>query len=888
MDELVNAIFERRDARVGRVRPLAEPIDAVAVLYDIQVAADQPLGGPVFMSLDSFFPLGMRIQADLEELLVEGVTSQEVAGVQPLVEEEVPQQARERLRTLAHFYEQFYPAVDRCSLSTRSSRYASVSRSLEPSDLDLRGPLILAGFHTLTKAEQEIFRIVQTWPQAQLLFQDGPGLREKLAPVVPSAGWDSAAPAALPRPRLQFTSSPDTHGQVFALNELLEKPDDDTLIVLPSAETLFPLLRHCLSRFDPERYNVSLPYPLHRTPLFGLFSALMDAVSTMDGPRVYVPDYLAFVLHPYVKNLRLGGSAEATRVLFHALEERMEATRTRRFLTLEEIEGDPQVLSLAAERLAEGQAGPTVDELRVHLAEIHGRTIRRFGSFSDIRDFAGRCIELIAWIEERSTARDHPFFSPFAQSFVEALEAVRQSLAGEKPFADRQGYFGLLRSYLKSRDVPLPGTPLHGMQVLGGLETRSLQFGTVFVLDANQGVLPPAARESTLLPFPVRQALGLPTSRDYDDLAAYHFDLLAAGARTLHLFYVDRGDRDRSRFVERLLWEEQRRRRTAEDRQLVRPISYRVTLTNPLPLPIPKGGEVAAWLAEAEHSPTSLDAYLQCPLKYYYRTVLRLAPREEVGHEVDSREIGILVHSALSRYFAGRSGGRYLGQEDIDAPGMDRAVDEAFDAQFGPAEAGPARLLHGQVRGHLREFLTDYLRPLLAGHRVRILATEQEYAVVWNGVRLRGRMDLVLERDGAALLVDYKTSANSPAYRMRLDRLVLEERDSWRRAIPTLQLPLYVLMHAAASGLPPAGIQAQVLLLGRNRLGREIEQPLFDDPGAAHESWAILEAVIRRLLEEILSPDVPFSPTPDLRDVCPRCEFTAICGTGWLARGSAP
>jgi hypothetical protein len=75
------------------------------------------------------------------------------------------------------------------------------------------------------------------------------------------------------------------------------------------------------------------------------------------------------------------------------------------------------------------------------------------------------------------------------------------------------------------------------------------------------------------------------------------------------------------------------------------------------------------------------------------------------------------------------------------------------------------------------------------------------------------------------------------------------------------------------------------LLLGRNLMDSGIELPLFEEAAAVHESWPVLERVIQALLKEIVSPDVPFPPTPDLRSVCPRCDFTAICGTGWLKRG---
>ena len=111
-----------------------------------------------------------------------------------------------------------------------------------------------------------------------------------------------------------------------------------------------------------------------------------------------------------------------------------------------------------------------------------------------MRDFAERCIELISWVHDQSTARDHPYFTPFSESFVQSLDTISRSLMAEKSFTDIQSYFTLLRNYLQSRHLSFPGTPLHGMQVLGGLETRSLQFEKVFVLDANEGVFPEAGR----------------------------------------------------------------------------------------------------------------------------------------------------------------------------------------------------------------------------------------------------------------------------------------------------------------------------------------------------------------------------------------------------------
>lgn len=883
MDELVDLVFETREEHAGRTRPKLEPIDAVAILHDIQLAAARPVGGKAFMTLDSFFPIGLKIHRDLEELLIENVSSRKAAEVQTLVEQEVPPRSRERLQSLAYFYDAFYPAVEEKGLSTRSSRYRLVSDSIETGDLPLRGPVILAGFYALTESEVTLFRTLGAWPSVQFLFQEGPGLRRKIKGLAVTGAEETGGESA-PRPEIHFYSSPDTHGQVFALNAALKSPDSRTLIVLPKPDTLFPLVRQCLSRFDEESYNVSLGYPLPRTPLYGFLNTLMELVGSMDEERVYLPDYVSFVLHPYVKNIRLGASAEATRVLFHALEERLAHTRTRRFATLEEIENDLTLFDEAARRITSENRAAMAAALHAHLADIHERTISRFRSFTSVRDFAERCIQLISWVHDESTARDHPYFTPFSESFVRSLETISRSLMSVKSFNDTASYFVLLRRYLQTCYLPFEGTPLHGLQILGALETRTLKFERVFVLDANEGALPETGSESTLLPFPVRAALGLSTYRDVEDIAAYHFETLAAGVRELHLFSVQSGGKERSRFVERFLWERQKAQGTLDEQRLVHPIQYRVDLSNKPPKPVNKTPDMVDWLRLREYSATGLDAYLKCPLKFYYKYVLKLGQREETTGEIGAAEIGTFVHKVLFEYFSARTG-RPLSASDADPAAMARLVDELFADSFGPAETGANRLLRDQVRQHLRDFVGRYMRSLVAEHRVILQALEHEAAAVRDGFSLRGRMDVVQERDGTPRLIDYKTSAHRAAYALKLKKLVIEDRATWSAAIGTLQLPFYVLLYSAETGRAPSDIQAMFLLLGRAEMDTRIEAPLFADAKEAEAAWPKLESVILGLLREIVSPDVPFAPAQDLKSVCPWCDFKNICGTAWLARG---
>jgi ATP-dependent helicase/nuclease subunit B len=876
MDELVMLIVRAQDERAGRVRPGLDSIDAVAILYDLQLAA--PMGGGAFMTLDSFFPLGMRIWGDIEELLIERVPAASVRGVQALVSEEVPAGARGRLQELAHFYESFYQEAERRGYSTRASRFRQAAENLAPGDVDGDGPLILAGFSFLTACERSLFTTLAGWQRVHAVFQQGPGLDAWLKDLPVALPPTTSAALALPRAR--FTSSSDTHGQVFALGAALGEPDEQTLIVLPRAETLFPLLRHALSRFEKESYNISLPYPLERTPLYGFLDSLMELVGSMEGELVYLPSYMAFVLHPYVKNLRLGGSAEATRVLFHTLEDRLGETPTRRFALLSDIEGDDELFRRAARRIGAEDETAMAGKLARHLAGIHERTVGSFRSFRSVREFAERCLSLISWVHDESTAREHPNFTEFAESFAGALATIARSLMADKIFNDAGSSFALLRRFLAIQYQGFPGTPLHGMQVLGVLETRNLAFRRVFVLDANEGVFPDTGASASLLPYAVRLALKLPTVRDREALAAYHFSLLAAGAQEMHLFSIVSGDKERSRFVERLLWEEEKSRAPgAAAPDSTRSVQYRVTLEAAAPAAIAKTDEVTAWLAGRAFSATGLSTYLQCPLKFYYREVLRLAEREEPGAEVDQAQIGSFVHAVLHDYFSSRTG-RALAAADLDTAAMAVVVDRLFGEWFGPADGGSGRLLREQVKRHLVEFLDGYAKPLAGATTLIVRDLEQDLTADWRGFKLRGRVDAVQTRGGRPVLIDYKTSSNPTSYAVKWKKLDLEDRASWQEAFPTLQLPFYLLLYAPRAGVAPAEMDALFLLLGKTRMDQGIELPLFDAKHPAADWWPGFETVIHALLQEIVTPGVPFEPARDLAKACAYCPFTGICGTG--------
>ena len=878
MDECIDALYGelQQKRKIG-------PVDAVAILHDIHTRASQRIGGQNFLSLDSFFPIGMKIFRDIEELLIERVPPQKVKEINEIAVGAVPARSLAMLQSLTYFYEQFYQQLDELGFSTRSVRYREVGDRLDDIDLSRFRKIIFAGFFALTKSEHKIFVKLSDRADAHLVFQQGRGLEERLKEL--GIGQVQIPEDDCPLPEISFYSSPDTHGQIFGLNAVLDgqaQIDEKTAIVLPSSDMLFPLIRQGLSGLEDGDYNISIGYPLQRTPLFGFLQNLMDLIGSMENDRVYFPSYLNFVLHPYTKNIYYQSNAEVTRILFHTIEELFSRSSVRAFITLDEIETNAEVFGTVVERLKGAGLLQSADEIRTHLRKIHDQTIKRFLSFSSVADFTGRCTSLLTFIFNNSSAKLHPLFSRFSEAFLQTLSDMERSLLGSRSFAEQDGYFALLRRCLGAGSVPFEGAPVRGLQVLGMLETRSLKFDRIFVLHANEEVLPSTKKEDSLLPFRARRLLGLPTYLEREKLAAYNFDTLLKGAKEAHLFFIESDSKERSRFVERLLWLKQQKDNKKSDRDYIRPVQYQVKLNNRLPDEIGKTAEIAQGLKNFKYSPSSLDTYFRCPLRFYYQYLLRIGKRDEVTGEIARTDIGNLVHAILKRYFDTKKG-RQLLAADVDAAEIRAMTHSHFRMQYGSDLVGAHYLLEQQVADQLAVFIEAYYLPLVIEKEIEVIATEYKDGITVEGCRLEGRMDSIEKRDGKILILDYKTGASSYYLKINHKKLDPSNPDTWRSSIGSLQLPCYVMIYAAQHKLDPCAMNAAYLMLGRSMMSRDIEIPLFGDDNAG-EVYDNLTAVIRSLLKEIPEPDVPFVPARDMKRSCPDCDFRFICGTQWIVK----
>jgi ATP-dependent helicase/nuclease subunit B len=897
LDTFIDRVYAEN---LGIKDTFLEPLDAIALLFEIHKSSPHRLGKRSFLTADRFFPLGLKIYDDLEELNLAGARAEDVSAVDHLVEEKIPSESLRCLQTLSYFFANFFSTLERRGYSTPSSRFRRVAQEISPRHFPDAIEFLFAGFFSLAKMESELMVRMKDWPNVRFFFMKGKGIETTLARLgIENAGLGDGSNAGGFRPPIEFFRSADTHGELFALNQALEdkfaRPaslDEKNVIVLPAAEILFPLFRHTLSRLSEEDYNISLGYPLERTPVWSFFHKLLEAVQSRDEDgRIYVPHYLAFILHPYTKNLYFPGPgrrADLTRILMHAVEDELTRRKAKAFWSLAELEADAEMCKTIAERVQNFEGALEVGPFLDHLHSIHAQTLDLFLEIRDVGDFAEKLIRVLNYIYENSTARLHQFFHPYAEAFMALLENLSRSLLRRVVFEDIRGYANLFRKVSAAGSVPFSGTPLRGLQVLGFWETRCIRFEDVSILDMNEGVMPATRRADTLLPFAVRKALGLPTYLDLEKRMEYYLDALLAGARRARLFFVENLDKERSRFIEKLLWQEQERDGEPRSDPYVRTVRYRVALQAGKTRPVSKTRAMVDFLRKFTYSATALDAYLSCPLRFYYSYVLGLEEKEEISERTEKKDIGILVHAILCAYFK-KLAGRPLRVRDLTRRSIREAVGREFGRRYGKDVAGGPFLIRLQVQRHLEEFIQYYQIPMVRDLRARNLdivihrlEDTLQTSLKFSGKTfvLRAKLDRVETRGKDHYILDYKTGAREKFLSINFDKLDLRDREAWPAAIGSLQLPMYNLIAARCLKVSPESVRVRLLMLGKNRISPGIEHSPYhdDDPQTFRQELGVMETVIGTLLAEISEPGRKFEPCDDGSGTCAACPFSDICG----------
>lgn len=739
---------------------------------------------------------------------------------------------------------------------------------------------VFVGFNVLNQVEKQLFRRMNDAGKAKFYwdydayyldrkqYEAGEFLRRNLKEF-PSE-LDGATFDRLGSPKnIRFLSAPTENAQARYLpswiRENIGEKESETAVVLCNESLLLPVL-HSIPE-EVENVNITMGFPLAQTPVSGWIDALLElqveGFRPSDGRFSYA-QVRTVLKHPYCRQL----SAEAEKL-------EKELTRNNRFYPLPgELQKDGFLATVFSP-----QAGNLA--LCTYLAGILQQVAEIYRKEKDDGDVFGQ-------LYRESLFKSYTTVNRF-RTLVESGDLDVRAATFRK----------LLVKVLASAAIPFHGEPAIGMQIMGVLETRNLDFRNIALLSLNEGQLPKTGAESSFIPYNLRKAFGMTTIEHKNAVYAYYFYRLLQRAENITLMFNDsteglnRGEM--SRFMLQLLVEWPHRINLEALEAVQSP-------QLPQPVTVEKSPGVMRLLQNrfdtrinptARFSPSALNTYLDCKLKFYYRYAAGLKPLEEVSGEIDPAVFGSIFHHAAELAYRDLTvNGKLVRKEDLETllsreDRLQDYVDRAFRKIFFhvPDQERPeyngVQLINASV-------ITAYLKQLLrkdlgyAPFSMEAMEKEVQEAVLIRTPKglihsqIGGIIDRMDSKEGTLRIVDYKTGG-TPRIPANMESLFTR---SDNRPGYVFQTFVYAAIMSRES---PMKVAPSLLYI--HRAASEAYSPVIEmgepkQPKIPVDDFSVYESEFRErltaLLEEIFDPDDPFTQTGNLK-TCEYCDFKGLC-----------
>lgn len=845
---------------------LLDPLSLVFRLYPIYRAVfNYP------KAFDAFYAWGQIVLGDFNEMdlyLVERPTlfrhlrdlsqiDAEFGGTGPLMADFVRFSAS---------LEKLYQSLQESLLLQNQAYYGLALRRLvegfDPQAFAPWGRLVFAGFNALSTAEERLIqRLVDedlAWTywdvDAQMLDDQrqeaGYFLRE--SPLIEDRNSTRWIEQGLAAPKtIEIIGAAGRVAQAKALGLMLAEGNaslDDTAVVLADPTLLFPVLHSLPEALD--RVNVTMGYPLRHTPLYHLVQAV---------------------------------------VTLHAQRED-EAEGDFRFLHVQPILLHPLVLPLAETAIRQLVAeARKANRVRVHFTELlalHPALEAAFRAPATTADFIGHLMTFLMHLVEAQTGQVHRSLEvEVLYQFHTRLQRILDMVQSHDIDLELATFWSLFKEILDSSTLPFLGEPLEGLQLMGLLETRTLDFRQVFLLGANEGALPAAQSHTSFIPNEVRRQCGMITHAHQDAVFAYTFYRLLMRAETVRIFYSTSSDAlgrgERSRFIDQLIHEFAKSNPNTAIRH--RTVNMDTVFDRPGAISVAKTDEILRCLETMDYSATRLQAYVGCRLRFYFRYVLGLSEQDEVVETADAKIFGTVIHETLNRLFDPVIGqtltAEALGAMERRCPGL---VEEVYREKVGQVNVSAGR---NYLSVHvIQTLLGHYLKGETTGKRV--LGTEKKLSCTLNvggrPLQLTGTIDRMDQHpDGGVDIIDFKTGRVDSLIidlDAEVDRVALLE--TFRKNPQILQLLVYALL--AADGLDPEALMRLGIYSFKAQKEEGRVRFLSAGRGQVHGLSPVqdrdrIERLLTSVFEDLLDPEQPFDQVEDA-SYCGYCPFTEICG----------
>jgi len=654
---------------------------------------------------------------------------------------------------------------------------------------------------------------------------------------------------------------------LFGLEGMSAEEALQTAVVLPDERMLIPVLNSIPEAIKD--INVTMGYPLTGTPIATLMDSVLQLqknVRYINGEAsFYFRDVLPVLNHQYV----------------------YAAHRT-------------EVVELQKEIVAHNRVYIPARELgKAALLEVLFASVEDAGGFSDYLIRVLTILNPVIASAREEENEDAPMsMNDLEQEFVfhyfTTVNRMKEMLNSYPMEMKIDTYFRLIKRVTDLITIPFYGEPLSGLQVMGVLETRALDFDRVVILSMNEGVFPQRRSANSFIPYNLRRGFGLPTHEHQDSVWAYHFYRLIHRARQVVLLYdTRRGSGLQTGEISRFVHQLDYHYREPLERSLV---VYNVSSSKTPPITIDKNAVVMEKLAAFHKggtrtlSASAVNTYLDCPLKFYFSVVEDVREEDEVAETIESSMFGSILHKVMETLYAPLCG--KIVTADVlklirdDAALLTDAITAAFTSEFFKNDV--IRPLTGQnylIGEMIRKYAIQILKRDSRLTPFRYLQSEKRITIDFplndgREIALKGFIDRLDEVRDSTRIVDYKSGSGQLIFNSIESLFDMEEKD---RPKAVMQVFMYAMMYQMEAkrevAVQPHIYYVRTLFTDDFDSGvyHRIERGKSEQVIDYNQYAPSFEDGLRSCLDSIFSVDVPFTQTLNGK-ACAYCPFSNICG----------
>ena len=609
------------------------------------------------------------------------------------------------------------------------------------------------------------------------------------------------------------------------LSSIDGKELSNTAIVLGDESLLLPVL-NALPR-NIQKVNITMGLPLSKTPTTSFFDQLIALKKNPHTNGYYFKDVLNILRNPLSAGL-LGSQTEH-------LEQEIIANNLI-FISVSDL----------------SQLIDNSGDSSFHLL---------FKTWGDKpADAVENCIHIIEALRSLFDTGNNTLQLEYIYGFYVAFNKLKQLMSTQDHIKDLVTFIHFYREILSSETIDLRGDPEQGLQIMGVLESRVLDYDHVIITSVNEGILPSGKSQNSYIPYDLKKLYHLPTYSEKDAVYAYHFYHLLHRASTVDLLYTTHstglGSSEKSRFI-----------RQIEEEGIHDIKKYVVTpSTIKIAEPVPHIVKNAAILDSLKRlfkkgiSPSALTTYLRDPIVFYERYVLGINTSNEVEETVAANTMGTIVHNTLEELYKPHVG-QQLAITTLDTllKMVDNEVRNQFKLVYGlnHITEGKNKIVYAIVTRYVENYLKREKGLITNGDTVSIQSVEDDLRDIrlTEDIFLRGKVDLVEIRNNKIKIVDYKTGK-------------VEQKDLNLTAFPDLLLPegkfekaFQVLMYAyMLNKKKPLDFPVSVGIISfKNLKSGYLPFKYNKNEDVTEDTLLEFEVILKSLIAEILNPDIPFT-----------------------------